>query len=84
MNIDRTTKVILCIIAVLLFLNFAQDFLTSKPVFAVPGNSPIGKYQITSWAAHGGGFMLHDGYYVLDTATGKVVDRHEKIHTRTE
>jgi len=84
MNIDRTTKVILCIIAVLLFLNFAQSLFVSKPVFAVPENSSIGRYQITSWAAHGGGFMLHDGYYVLDTTTGKIVDRYEKIHTRTD
>jgi hypothetical protein len=84
MNVDRSTKVILCIIAVLLFLNFSQNLLGSKPVFAVPESSAIGRYQISSWAAHGGGFMIHDGYYVLDTMTGKVVDSHEKIHTRSE
>jgi len=84
MNIDRFTKVILCIIAVLLFFNFAQNLFGSKPVFAVPENSTPGRYQISSWAAHGGGFMLHEGYYVLDTATGKVVDSHEKIHTRSD
>jgi hypothetical protein len=84
MNIDRTTKVILSIVAVLLFLNFAQNLFSSKPVFAVTQTDPIGRYQISSWAAHGGGFMIHDGYYVLDTTTGKVVDRHEKIHTRVD
>jgi hypothetical protein len=84
MNIDRTTKVILTIIAVLLFLNLAQNLFISKPVFAVPENIPAGRYQITSWAAHGGGYIIHDGYYVLDTTTGKVIDRHEKIHTRVD
>ena len=84
MNIDRFTKVILCIVAVLLFLNFAQKLLDSKPVFAASENSTPGRYQISSWAGHGGGFILHEGYYVVDTSTGKIVDSHEKIHTRTE
>jgi hypothetical protein len=56
MNIDRSTTVILCIIAMLLFLNFAQNLLGSKPVFAVPETSAIGRCQISSWAAHEGEF----------------------------
>ena len=84
MNIDRFTKVMLCIIAVLLFLNFAQNLFGSKPAFAVPESSTPGRYQISSWAGHGGGFILHEGYYIVDTTTGKVVDSHEKILTRSD
>jgi len=84
MNIDRFTKVILCIVAVLLFLNFAQKLLDSKPVFAASENGTPGRYQISSWAAHGGGLLIHEGYYVLDTTTGKVINRHSEIHTRTD
>jgi hypothetical protein len=84
MKIDRSTKIILGIIALLLFLNFAQNLFGSKQVLAVPENDVPGRYQITSWAAHGGGFILHEGYYVLDTMTGKVVGSHEKMHTRAE
>ena len=84
MNVDRSSKVILCIIAVLLFLNFAQGLLASKPVFAVSENNATGRYQISSWAAHGGGLLIHEGYYVLDTTTGKVINSHSEIHTRTE
>jgi hypothetical protein len=84
MSIDRFIKVILCIIAVLLFLNFAQNLFGSKPAWAVAENSTPGRYQISSWAAHGGGFLIHEGYYVLDTATGKIISRHSEIHTRTD
>jgi hypothetical protein len=80
MNVDRSTKVILCIIAVLLFLNFAQKLLDSKPVFAAPENNATGRYQISSWAAYGGALVHHNGYYVVDTFTGKIVDQHSEMH----
>lgn len=40
----------------------------------------IGRYQISSWAAYAGEKVHHSGYFVLDTATGKVVDRGHEIH----
>jgi hypothetical protein len=79
MKVDRFTKVILFIIAALLFLNFAQSLLASKPVLAVSENNAIGRYQISSWAAYGGALIQHNGYYVVDTVTGKIVDKHSEI-----
>jgi hypothetical protein len=80
MKVDRFTKVILCIIAALLFLNVAQNLLASKPVLAGSENSVIGRYQISSWASYGGALMQHNGYYVIDTVTGKIVDKHAEVH----
>jgi hypothetical protein len=34
----------------------------------------VGRYQISAWASYSGSRMLYSGYYVLDTATGRVVD----------
>ncbi len=39
-----------------------------------------GRYQISAWASYAGAKVHHSGYYVLDTATGKVVDRGHEIH----
>jgi hypothetical protein len=71
---DRLTKVLLCIIALLLLLNLAHSLFTSRPAMAVGGNGEIGRYQIGAWATQGtGAIASHTGYYILDTATGKVV-----------
>jgi hypothetical protein len=80
MKVDRFTKVILCIITAFLFLNVAQGLLASKPVLAGSENNVIGRYQISAWAAYGGGLMQHNGYYVVDTVTGKIVDKHAEVH----
>jgi hypothetical protein len=82
MQVDRFTKVILCVIGILLFLNLARGFLASKPALAVRGGEEIGRYQISAWAAQAGAMVHHSGYYVLDTATGKVVAREAEVHTR--
>lgn len=82
MRIDGFTRAILCIIAVLLFLNFAHRFFASKPAAAVTGNEEVGRYQISAWAAQAGAMVHHSGYYVLDTTTGKVVAREAEAHTR--
>jgi hypothetical protein len=74
MKADRITKVLLCIIAVLLLLNLAHSLLTSRSAMAVNGNGEIGRYQIGAWATQSAGAVVsHTGYYILDTATGKVV-----------
>jgi hypothetical protein len=80
MKVDRFTKVILCIIAALLFLNFAQSLLASKPVSAASENDVMGRYQISAWAAYGGALVQHNGYYVVDTLTGKIVDKYAEVH----
>ena len=74
MKADRLSKGLLCIIALLLFLNLAHSLSTSRPAMAVSGNGEIGRYQIGAWATQGAGSVAsHTGYYILDTATGKVV-----------
>jgi hypothetical protein len=80
MKTDRFTKVILCIIAALLLLNFANSFLASKPASAAPENDVVGRYQMSAWAAYGGALVQHNGYYVVDTLTGKIVDQHAEVH----
>jgi hypothetical protein len=84
MKIDVWTKVALWIIAVMLFLNFFHSIFVSRPALAVGESESIGRYQISSWAAHGGGTTDHNGYYVLDTVRGKVVDKKAEAHTRRE
>ena len=83
MKIDFWTKVALWTIAVLLSLNFFQQVFTSQPALALRSDT-VGKYQISSWAAHGGATTVHIGYYVVDTSTGKVVDRKAEVRTRVE
>ncbi len=82
MKVDRFTKIILCITAILLFLNLAHSFLASKPALAVRGSEDIGRYQISAWGAQAGATVHHSGYYVLDTTTGKVVDSRMEVHPR--
>jgi hypothetical protein len=54
MKVDRFTKGILCIIAVLLVLNLAHGFFASKPALAVHGSEDIVRYRISAWAAQAG------------------------------
>jgi hypothetical protein len=79
MTINRWITLALWIIAVMMILNFAQRVAVTTPAQAV-GETP-GRYQITSWAAHGGGFLAHQGYYIVDTVTGKIVDQGSFPHT---
>ncbi len=74
MKADWLIKALLCIIALLLFLDLAHSLFTSRPAMAVSGNGEIGRYQIGAWATQGAGAVAsHTGYYILDTTTGKVV-----------
>ena len=72
----------LWVIAVLLLMHFLQGLFTAGPARAVRNEGEVGRYQITSWAAHSGGTTHHSGYYVLDTVTGEVVDRVAEVHVR--
>ena len=69
---DRSLLVGLVLLAALLLL---------WPVVgtAVPDGG-VGRYQISSWASYAGERVHHSGYYIIDTATGKVVDRGHEIH----
>jgi len=83
MKVDRFTKIVLSLIAVLLFLNLISGVFVSKPVLAQQEKAAIGRYQISSWAASVGTYGHHSGYFIVDTTTGKVVDSHEEAHDIT-
>lgn len=92
MKFDKFIKIILGLIAVLLFINLISGHLSSQPVqaeqnselqrrYEISYSEGIGRYQITSWAAQtrSAGFH-HSGYYILDTVTGKVVGEKNEVH----
>ena len=73
MKTNRITKVFLGIVSILLLISLLTSVLSSKPALAVSEDEKKGRYQISAWAAQSEGSVVHSGYYVLDTATGKVV-----------
>lgn len=78
MTRDRMRLIALWIIALMLLFNAVQDLFATHPVEAVNGEA-VGRYQISSWAAHTGGYSEFNGYYILDTATGRVIQ--EKVQS---
>ena len=79
MKTDTVTRTFLLVIAVLLFLNLVAGFL---PVgIAVAQKGEIGRYQVSAWAAQAGSYTHHNGYYIIDTTTGKVIDSKSEVHT---
>jgi len=84
MKVDLFTKVLLSLIVVLLALNLVSNFFNARPAMALPENSQIGKYQISSWAASIGTYGHHSGYFIVDTTTGKLFDSHEEVHDITK
>ena len=82
MKTDLYTKVVLSAIAVLLFMNLVSGLFSSRPATAEQANT-VNRYQISAWASSIGTFGHHSGYYVIDTTTGKVVDKQEDVHTIT-
>ena len=68
----------------MLFLNFAHSIFSAKQAMAVIESETIGRYQISSWAAHSGGATHHNGYYIIDTVTGKVVGERAETHGKRD
>lgn len=54
--------------------------LGQPPKLHASAEEAIGRYQISSWASYAGERAHHSGYYIIDTVTGKVVDRGHEIH----
>ncbi len=82
MRVDRITRILLVLIAVLLAANlFSGVFSTDK---ASAGNGEIGRYQIAAWSSQSGAYTHHSGYYIIDTVTGKVVASKSEVHTAKE
>jgi hypothetical protein len=79
MKVDLFTKVILIIIAILLAGILVQNIDVTKTAYADKGE--VGKYQVSAWAAQAGARTHHNGYYTIDTTTGKIVDSGAEIHS---
>jgi hypothetical protein len=80
MKTDRLTKVLLGIVSMLLLLNLLNNVLSSKPALAVSEDEKKGRYQISAWGVQAQNAEPRSGYYVLDTATGKVVASKIEVH----
>jgi hypothetical protein len=83
MKTDLFTKVVLSAIAALLFMNLISGLFSIRPATAEPQAERVNRYQVSAWASSIGTFGHHSGYYVIDTATGKLFDKHEEVHTIT-
>jgi len=84
MKTDLYNKLFLIIIALLLLMNFLQGIFSTNNAIAQNGNEKAGRYQISAWAAQIATGYHHSGYYVLDTASGKVVESKAEAHTAKE
>jgi hypothetical protein len=80
MKIDRSTKILLGIVSILLLLNLVNSFLSSKSALAVSGSEEKGRYQIAAWGVQPQNSEPRSGYYVLDTATGMLVASKTDVH----
>ena len=61
-------------------LVFTATLLTSKQTEADTEALQTGQYQVSAWASYSGARIHHSGYYVIDTVTGKIVDKGHEIH----
>ena len=80
MKTDRITKVLLGIVSILLLLNVLNNVFSSKPALAVSEDENKGRYQISAWGVQPQNAEPRSGYYVLDTATGRVVASKTEVH----
>jgi hypothetical protein len=80
MKVDRLSKLLLGIIALLLLLNLLNGYLVSRPALASPESDKTGRYQISAWGVQAQNSDPRSGYYVLDTVTGEVVSKKTEIY----
>lgn len=74
---DRSLKILLVIIALLLLMNLFKSF-TVFPRAIAQEVSETGRYQISIWSVEGNESSFNPngyyGYYIIDTQTGRIVD----------
>lgn len=80
MTSSRIAKGTLIVLIVLLSLSLASNIITAKSAMAEKGQDQIGRYQVSAWASYSGSRVHHSGYYVVDTVTGKIVEKGHEIH----
>lgn len=71
-------------IVILLLLNLLVPLFEPGTASAQKDANTVGRYQIASWALSTGGTTHYTGYYVLDTATGKMIDKRTELHKQGE
>ena len=73
-------------IVILLLLNLFGALFEPKTASAQKDSSLslIGRYQISSWALSTGGTSHYTGYYVIDTTTGKLLNKSSEVHKQGE
>jgi hypothetical protein len=80
----KRTKIVLLVAAISFLLTaggvIVATSMNPSAAQAQGEQERIGRYQLSSWAAYSGERIHHSGYYVLDTVTGKIVDRGHEIH----
>jgi hypothetical protein len=84
MKVDRMTKVLLGFIVALLIITLVNSLFSSRPALATPGDEQKIRYMIAAWAVQPQNADPRSGYYVLDTATGRVVASKMEIHRTKE
>lgn len=77
---DRSKKGLLIILMILLSLSLTSNFFTSRSAMAEKGQEQVGRYQVSAWASYSGSRVHHSGYYIVDTVTGKIVEKGHEIH----
>ena len=74
-NNDKSIKILLIIVAILLILNLLRPFF---PSVVAQETQEAGRYQLTTWSVSGNTNSFNPngyyGYYILDTSTGRIVD----------
>lgn len=75
----------LALLGLLVLMAILTAVYSIAPLDRVRAGSEVpGRYQISSWASHSGGTTMFYGYYVLETATGKIVDSAVVMRSSTE
>jgi len=76
---DLVTKALLAVVAALLMLNLLKS--SGTPAKADPPEGPVGTYQIASYTMPPTDTRPNylRGYFLLDTRTGKVEVKEEKV-----
>jgi hypothetical protein len=68
-------------LALFLFVLFSVGGNFFRSADAEQEQNGIGRYQVSAWGAYSGERVHHSGYYVVDTVTGKIVDRGHSTHS---
>jgi hypothetical protein len=80
MKIDRSIRIILGIVSILLLLNFVNSLISSKSAQAISGSEEKGRYQIAAWGVQAQNSEPRSGYYVIDTVTGMLMASKTEVH----